>query len=151
MGVHPSAQYAYQGAENIQPTDEASQARIYGQLIRFLACDPNVSSLLFFGLSDEPELDRWQAGLIRADGTLRPAYGAVKSTVAQTQGRCAGKKRSWRHTQTVLGAKAKFPSMGRFKPAKNRYGPSTPPPGRTPASKPASSAPARAGRRLPAS
>ena len=119
--VHPSAQYAYQGAETIQPTDEASQARIYGQLIRFLGCDPSVSSLLFFGLSDEPELDRWQAGLIRADGTLRPAYGAVKSTFAQTQGRCAGKKHSWRHTETVLGAKAKFPSMGRFKPAKNRY------------------------------
>ena len=119
--VHPSAQYAYHGAENVQTTDEVSQARIYGQLIRFLACDQSVGSLLFFGLADEPDLDRWQAGLIRADGTLRPAYGAVKSTVAQTQGRCAGKKHSWRHTETVLGAKAKFPSMGRFKPAKNRY------------------------------
>ena len=77
--------------------------------------------MLFFGLADEPDLDRWQAGLIRADGTLRPAYGAVKGTIAQTQGRCSGKSRSWRHTETVLGAKAKFPSMGRFQPAKNRY------------------------------
>jgi hypothetical protein len=121
VGVHPSARNAYAGVENIQPTDESSQARIYAQLIRYLACDPSVSSLLFFGLVDEPDLGRWQAGLIRADGTLRPAYGAVKSTFAETQGRCAGKIHSWRHTQTVLGAKAKFPSMGRFKPATNRY------------------------------
>jgi hypothetical protein len=52
---------------------------------------------------------------------LRPAYGAVKTTFAQTQGRCAGKKHSWRHTETVLGASAKFPSMGRFLPVKHRY------------------------------
>ena len=119
--VPASAKHAYSGTESIQPTDEASQARIYGGLIRFLACDQSVSSLLFFGLADEPDLDRWQAGLIRADGTMRPAYGAVKNTIAQTQGRCVGKKHSWRHTATVLGAKAKFPSMGRFRPAKNRY------------------------------
>jgi hypothetical protein len=119
--VHPSAQHAYHGTESIQPTDESSQARIYGELIRFLGCDQSVGSLLFFGLADEPDLDRWQAGLIRADGTLRPAYGAVKTTFAQTQGRCAGRNHSWRHTESVLGAKAKFPSMGRFRPAKNRY------------------------------
>jgi hypothetical protein len=119
--VPASAKHAYAGTESVQPTDEASQARIYGGLIRFLACDRSVGSLLFFGLVDEPDLDRWQAGLIRADGTLRPAYGAVKGTIAQTQGRCSGKSHSWRHTETVLGAKAKFPSMGRFQPAKNRY------------------------------
>jgi hypothetical protein len=119
--VLPSAQHAYEGTENIQPTDEDSQARIYGELIRFLACDESVSSLLFFGLADEPDLDRWQAGLVRADGTLRPAYGAVKSTFAQTQGRCAGKRHSWRHTETVLGARAKFPRVGRFLKTKHRY------------------------------
>jgi len=116
-----SAEHAYEGTETIEPTDEQSQARIYGDLIRFLACDQSVSSLLFFGLVDEPDLDRWQAGLIRADGTLRPAYGAVKSTFAQTQGRCGGKKHSWRHAETVLGARAKFPSMRRFLPVKHRY------------------------------
>jgi hypothetical protein len=119
--VLASSEHAYEGTENIQPTDEDTQARIYGELIRFLGCDPSVESLLFFGLVDEPDLDRWQAGLVRADGTLRPAYGAVKSTFAQTQGRCAGKKHSWRHTETVLGAKAKFPPTGRFLPVKHRY------------------------------
>jgi hypothetical protein len=119
--VLPSAEHAYEGTENIEPTDEESQARIYGELIRFLACDESVGSLLFFGLVDEPDLDRWQAGLVRADGTLRPAYGVVKSTFAETKGRCGGKRHSWRHTETVLGAKAKFPAMGRFQKAKNRY------------------------------
>jgi hypothetical protein len=121
VAVHPSAQHAYEGTENIQPTDEESQARIYGELIRFLACDPSVGSLLFFGLADEPHLDRWQAGLVRADGSLRPAYGAVKGTFAQTQGRCAGRTHSWRHTETVLGARAKFPAQRRFLPVKHRY------------------------------
>jgi hypothetical protein len=119
--VNPSAQHAYEGTENITPTDEASQARIYGDLIRFLGCDSSVSSLLFFGLTDEPDLDRWQAGLVRADGTPRPAYGAVKSTFAQTHGRCAGTKHSWRHTETVLGANATFRSKGRFVPVKHRH------------------------------
>jgi hypothetical protein len=119
--VLSSAEHAYEGTENIQPIDEESQARIYGELIRFLGCEPSVSSLLFFGLIDESDLDRWQAGLIRADGTLRPAYGAVKTTFAQTQGRCAGKQHPWRHTESVLGARAKFPAMGRFLPVKHRY------------------------------
>jgi hypothetical protein len=121
VGVVPTAQHAYEGTENVDPTDEASQARIYGELIRYLGCEPSVESLLFFGLTDEPDLDRWQAGLVRADGTERPAYGAVKGTFAQTQGRCAGKPQSWRHTETVLGAAAKFPALGRFLQAKNRY------------------------------
>ena len=119
--IDPSSQHAYEGTENITPTDEDFQARVYGELIRFLACDQSVGSLLFFGLVDEPDLERWQAGLVRADGTLRPAYGVVKNTFAETQGRCGGKAQSWRHTETVLGAKAKFPSMSRFLKAKNRY------------------------------
>jgi hypothetical protein len=104
-----SAAHAYEGVENVPTTEEASQAQIYGGLIRYLACDPTVRSLLFFGLIDEPILDRWQAALVRADGTPRPAYGAVKSTFAETRGGCAGRARSWRHSVTVAGARATFP------------------------------------------
>ena len=89
--VIESAAHAYEGTENVPTTEEAQQAQIYASLIRYLACDPSVRSLLFFGLFDEPILDRWQAALIRADGTRRPAYDAVKNTFAQTGGRCAGK------------------------------------------------------------
>ena len=114
--VHPSAQHAYEGVENIQ-TDRRGVAGAHlrrADPLPGLRPERRLAALL--RPRDEPDLDRWQAGLIRADGTLRPAYGAVKTTFAQTQGRCAGKKHSWRHTETVLGARAKFPSMGRFRP-----------------------------------
>jgi hypothetical protein len=117
--VVASAAHAYEGVENVPTTEEATQAQIYGSLIRYLACDRSVRSLLFFGLIDEPILDRWQAALVRADGTRRPAYDAVKSTFAATGGRCAGSVRSWRHSVTVAGARVIFP-RSRILPAKHR-------------------------------
>ena len=65
-------------------TDEISQAEIYSQAIPFIACDPAVRSLLFFHLIDDPNLDRWQSGLIRADRTRRPSYDSVKAAIART-------------------------------------------------------------------
>jgi hypothetical protein len=109
VGIVPSARAAYFGRESVRTTTEASQAAIYGQAIRYLACDASVRSTLFFLLRDEPDLDRWQAGPIRADGSVRPAYGAIKSAIAQTGGRCRGRLRSWRHTTKVTGAKVRFP------------------------------------------
>jgi hypothetical protein len=109
VGVVQSAQDSYFGQESIQPTDEATQAGIYAGLLRFVACDPAVASVLFFGFQDEPNLDRWQSGLIRADGTPRPAYHAVKSQLAQTGGRCTGRQTNWRHSTTLEGASAVFP------------------------------------------
>src|SRR5687768_16002894 len=38
----------YIGRENVRPTTERSQAQIYDRLIRTIACDPSVRSLLFF-------------------------------------------------------------------------------------------------------
>ena len=81
---------------------------IYSSLLRYVACDPAFDSVLFFGLQDEPNLDRWQAGLIRADGTPRPSYDAVKATIAETGGNCAGRIRTWRHSTVVAGADATF-------------------------------------------
>ena len=104
-----SAAGAYFGRENVRPTDESAQADIYGDAIRFLACDGSVNSVLFFLLRDEPNLDRWQAGLIRADGTPRPSFESVKAAVAQTSGHCQGSMRSWRHSTRVEGARVKWP------------------------------------------
>ncbi len=109
VGVAPGSEAAYLGRENIRPTDESSQARIYGEAIRYLACDASVRSILFFLLRDEADLDRWQAGLVRADGTRRPSFDAVKGAFAQTAGRCQGEMRSWRHSTTVEGARVNFP------------------------------------------
>jgi hypothetical protein len=107
VGVAPGLP-PYFGAESISPTTEAAQAGIYAALLRYVACDPAFESVLFFGLRDEPNLDRWQAGLMRADGTPRPSYHAVKATLAETGGNCSGRMRSWRHSNVVDGAAARF-------------------------------------------
>ena len=114
VAVNPDALGAYFGVESVVPTSEWAQASIYSGLIRYVACDPGVESILFFGLQDEPNLDRWQAGLMRADGSSRPSYEAVKATIAQTGGNCIGRTRSWRHSRTVDGAKATFPKERRL-------------------------------------
>jgi hypothetical protein len=114
VGVEPAAAAAYFGRENVLPTDEANQSRIYADAVRYLACDASVGSVLFFLLRDEPNLDRWQAGLVRADGTRRPSFDSVKAAVAQTAGRCPGAMRSWRHTTRVEGARVKWPRQRRL-------------------------------------
>jgi hypothetical protein len=107
--IVPSARGAYFGRENVATTDETTQAEIYSQAIPFIACDPAVRSLLFFHLIDDPNLDRWQSGMIRADGTRRPSYDSVKAGIARTGGRCGGLTTAWRHATSVIGPLAKFP------------------------------------------
>jgi len=114
VAIVPEASSAYYGAESVTPTTEANQASIYAALIRLVACDPSVDSVLFFGFEDEENLDRWQSGLIRADGTHRPSYDSVKATIAATGGNCAGRMNSWRHSLTVDGAEATFPRSRRL-------------------------------------
>lgn len=101
VAIAGSARRAYFGRENVRPTTERRQARIYGQLVRSIACDPSVRSLLFFGLVDEPNLARWQAGLVRANKTRRPSWGAVRTAVAAG---CGAKQAAWRHSESVAGA-----------------------------------------------
>ena len=105
---------AYFGAETVVPTTEASQASIYAALVRYEACDPSVDALLFLGLRDEPNLSRWQAGLMRADGSPRPSYRSVQTVLSETGGNCVGKMRTWRHSTAVDGAAATFPSDRRL-------------------------------------
>ena len=112
VAVDPSPSYF--GYENVIPTNERAQASIYGQAVRYLACDPAVDSILFFLLRDEPDLDRWQAGLVRADGSRRPSFDAVKTALAQTSGRCQGALRPWRHSTRVEAAKVKWPAKLRL-------------------------------------
>lgn len=109
VAIVPSAQHAYTGRETVQVTDEAAQAQIYGDVVRRVACDPDVESVQFFLLMDDPQLEiLGQAGLIRADGTKRPAYDAVQRAIAETRAGCTGTLASWRHTESVDGAAAEF-------------------------------------------
>jgi hypothetical protein len=76
--------------------------------VRQLACDPAVTDVLLFHLVDEPDLRGFQSGLIRADGSLRPSYGAVRSAIGQTGGRCTGTMTRWSHQVDVAGAQVSF-------------------------------------------
>jgi hypothetical protein len=98
----------YTGTENVAVASETHQAGIYGQLIRAAACDSSIKALFFMPFIDETSLSGFQSGLLRADGTERPSYTAVKSAIAATHGRCTGRPVLWKHAKTVLGARAMF-------------------------------------------
>jgi hypothetical protein len=106
--IPTSARSAYTGRESSKTVDEATQARIYGDLVLFVECDPAVTALNLFHLVDERDLDRFQSGLIRADGSHRPSYDAVKEAIAETAGVCSGAPAVWRHSMAVAGSSASF-------------------------------------------
>ena len=103
----------YFGRESVETTTEANQAQIYSDLVRMMNCDPLVDGMLFYGLIDETNLDRFQSGLLRADWTKRPSYGSVKSAIASAKTGCQGGLVQWHHTANVIGGGADF---GKLKP-----------------------------------
>ena len=107
--VPPSSMHAYYGRESVaRLADERFQADNYAALIPYFACDASIRSMLYYGLVDEPDLDRWQAGLIRADGSRRPSFGVVRSALSRGLARCSRRPTRWRHTTKVVGATARF-------------------------------------------
>jgi hypothetical protein len=109
VGVPASSMDAYYGRESVSRlAEERAQADTYAGMIPYFACDASVRSMLYYGLVDEPDLDRWQAGLMRADGTRRPSYGAVKSALGRGLAKCTRRPVAWRHSSVVVGANARF-------------------------------------------
>ena len=109
VSVPAESLHAYYGRESVaRLADERSQADIYAALIPYFACDASIRSMLYYGLVDEPDLDRWQAGLIRADGTRRPSFATVRSALARGLARCSRRPTTWRHSIKVVGATARF-------------------------------------------
>jgi len=103
--VDTSARSGYQGAENVPVTDEMTQAAIYGQLIRMAACDADVAEVSFFGFRDDGLRTGFQAGLLRVDGSIRPAAAAVQAAIADAAGGCATPPRAWTPEGDVVGVK----------------------------------------------
>jgi hypothetical protein len=105
----------YTGVEtpSLRPVSEQTQADYYSQIIRSLECDPSVRMVSFFHLVDETDLDRWQSGLERVDGSHRPSYDSVKQTIAQTGGNCLGNAVTWRHATGVILPTAAWGSLTR--------------------------------------
>src|SRR5919108_168615 len=60
---------------------EAVQGAYYPKAIRMAFCQPTVRTLLFFHVSDEADLDRWQSGLFYADDTPKSDLPTVKLAV----------------------------------------------------------------------
>jgi hypothetical protein len=118
VGILPALANLYSGAENGPTTDEATQARIYGDLIKQAACDPTVRLLNFFHLTDELDLKTWQSGLMRADGSHRPSYEAVKAMIALTHGNCQAPTAVWAHAPGVVSPFASWGSLN--KPLKSK-------------------------------
>jgi hypothetical protein len=111
--VDTAGQPGYEGTENVAVASEAAQAAIYGELVRYVACDPDVVQVNFFGYYDERDRGAWQSALRRADGSERPAHAAVAGAIAATGGRCQGAMRSWSPARGVIGASVDFGSLSK--------------------------------------
>ena len=100
---------AYHGRETALATSESAQAANYAKAIAMAACDRSISALYLLHLRDDADLERYQSGIRRADGSPRPAYAAVRTAVAQAKRGCAGGRYvGWKHANGVIGAKARF-------------------------------------------
>jgi len=77
--IPPSKSGAYSGTEPAptKPIDEETQGAAYVSAIRMVACQPTARMLLFFHVSDEPELDRLQTGVYYADDTPKASLERV--------------------------------------------------------------------------
>lgn len=99
---------AYHGRETAAATSERAQADNYARAIAIAACDRSISALYLLHLQDDPDLERYQSGIRRADGSARPAYAAVRAAAARARRGCAGRQVTWRHATRVVGARATF-------------------------------------------
>jgi hypothetical protein len=64
---------------------ETMQGAYYKRAVQLAYCQPTVTGLLFFHVSDEPDLDRWQSGLFYADDTPKSDLAVVKSAAQAAQ------------------------------------------------------------------
>jgi hypothetical protein len=64
---------------------EQMQAKYYTRAIQLAYCQKTVVGLLFFHVSDEHDLDRWQSGLFYADDTPKTSLVAVKAMAQAAQ------------------------------------------------------------------
>jgi len=120
--IPPSLAPMYHGAETpgLRLVSEATQADYYGDVIASVLCDPTVRMLSFFHLIDETDLDRWQSGLERADGSRRPSYDRVKQTLAQSHGTCQGPTVRWKHANGVVSPVAAWGNLRKPFPRRTR-------------------------------
>jgi hypothetical protein len=74
---------------------EDYQSSWYGQMLAYVACDPNVAEANIYHLLDEAALAGWQSGLFYVDHTPKESAATVHDWVATTGGACRGAQHSW--------------------------------------------------------
>ena len=105
--VDTSTLQGYTGTENVQVTDEASQAVVYSSLIRAADCDPQIAEVNIFGFYDDGTRDSgFQAALNHIDGTPRPSAASVQAAIADSALGCTTTSRWWYPAKRVIGAVA---------------------------------------------
>jgi hypothetical protein len=104
--VETAGRARYSGVENVVTIDEATQARYYRDVVRLIACDPDVAALNFFHLVDEPGRAGLQTGLLRADGSRRASFRSVQSAIRERG--CKGRPAVWEPATSVVGVQADF-------------------------------------------
>jgi len=73
----------YEGVEprSIRPVSEATQGSYYAEALAMAACQPTVTAILLFHVSDEPDLDRWHSGVFYADDTPKSSLPVVQRAI----------------------------------------------------------------------
>jgi hypothetical protein len=62
-----------------------TQATQLSDAIRIAYCHPSVGAYFNFLLADEPDLGRWQSGVLWADWAKKPSYDALKDAIARVR------------------------------------------------------------------
>ena len=97
----------YTGTENVQVTNDATQARVYSELVHDAACDPQIAEVNIFGFYDDgPRDSGFQAALNHVDGTPRASAAAVQAAIADSANGCGGSSSWWVPAKRVIGAVA---------------------------------------------
>lgn len=106
VGILPRLAGSYTSKENVPTISEARQARYYRDVIRMVACNTAVTDVMVFHLIDEPDLRRFQTGVLRIDRSKRPSHDALRDAIAAASA-CPNRV-GWWHSSRVAGVRAEF-------------------------------------------
>ena len=83
---------------------KARQSQYLGEAALRAFLVPRVDVLIQFLIQDEPELDRWQSGVLTAQGKPKPSYAALRMPLAQ-RARTGRKTTLWGQVRPGNGAR----------------------------------------------
>jgi len=73
----------YEGIEprSFRSVSESTQGSYYAEALAMAACQPTVTAILLFHVSDESDLDRWHSGVFYADDTPKASLPVVQRAI----------------------------------------------------------------------